>query len=136
MSEKAGHTPGPWVTNKFGTQVLTGDSWSVICVLKGEAFWEDGRGRYEQAFEWQNQLANALLIAAAPEMLEALKAEDVADQAEDAHREHYERADAEDWLNDPTGSLHVSESMQHSLRLRQKAVEMRRAAIAKATGEP
>ncbi len=65
-------TPGPWNASKFGFQVLTGDSWSVICKLDGPASWEDGRGSYEQKYEWQNQEANARLIAAAPTMAEAL----------------------------------------------------------------
>jgi hypothetical protein len=34
------HTPGPWLTNHFGTQVLTGDSWNAICELKGDARWD------------------------------------------------------------------------------------------------
>lgn len=65
------HTPGPWLSSKFGFQVLTGDSWNTICTLKGGAEWEDGRGKYEPEYEWQNQEANARLIAAAPALLEA-----------------------------------------------------------------
>ena len=67
------HTAGPWVASRFGFQVLTGDSWSVICTLKNGAEWEDRRGKYVPNYEWQNQEANARLIAAAPEMLAALK---------------------------------------------------------------
>lgn len=70
----AQHTPGPWVSSKFGFQVLTGDSWSTVCTLKGDARWEDGRGDYAPEYEWQRQEANARLIAAAPDLLEALKA--------------------------------------------------------------
>ena len=51
-------TPGPWVPSRFGFQVLTGDSWSTVCTLKGDACWEDGRGDYQQEFEWQRQEAN------------------------------------------------------------------------------
>ncbi len=68
----AAHTPGPWVPSKFGTQVLTGDGWSTICVLEGAAQWEDGRGSYAQQYGWENQEANARLIAAAPEMFRLL----------------------------------------------------------------
>jgi hypothetical protein len=67
------HTPGPWLPSKFGFQVLTGDSWNTICTLRGGAEWGDGRGKYEQEYEWQNQEANARLIAAAPDMLDALR---------------------------------------------------------------
>lgn len=68
MSETK-HTPGPWVSSKFGFQVLTGDSWSTVCALKGDASWENNRGDYHQEYEWQRQEANARLIAAAPELL-------------------------------------------------------------------
>ncbi|WP_158876863.1 hypothetical protein [Antarcticirhabdus aurantiaca] len=71
----AEHTPGPWLASSFGLQVLTGDSWNTICVLhegQGEkwkdhrqAGWEDGRSA-------GSPNANALLIAAAPDLLDAL----------------------------------------------------------------
>lgn len=64
-------TPGPWVASKFGFQVLTGDSWNSICTLRGSAEWEDKRGSYEPEYEWQNQEANARLIAAAPDLYKA-----------------------------------------------------------------
>ena len=67
LSEKA--TPGPWIPSKFGSQVLTGDSWSTICELKGPAEWEDRRGAYEQEYEWQRQEANAKLIVLSREAL-------------------------------------------------------------------
>ena len=68
------HTPGPWIASTFGFQVLTGDSWNTICTLSGGAEWEDGRGKYRPEYEWQNQEANARLIAAAPDLLAAAKA--------------------------------------------------------------
>lgn len=74
---EGGYTPGPWIRCGGGYQVLTGDSWNVICVLhsgSGErwqdhrlAAWEDGRSASDLE-------ANAQLIAAAPVLLEALKA--------------------------------------------------------------
>jgi hypothetical protein len=65
------HTPGPWITNSFGTQVLTGDSWNTVCEIYTSkdhrlASWEDGRAATSVE-------ANARLIAAAPDMLWALK---------------------------------------------------------------
>ena len=30
-------TPGPWITNVFGTQVLTGDEWGVVCIMRDYA---------------------------------------------------------------------------------------------------
>lgn len=76
QSARAGmpaHTPGPWIASKFGFQVLTGDSWNTICTLKGGAEWEDGRGKYQPEYAWENQEANARLIAAAPDLLAAAK---------------------------------------------------------------
>lgn len=67
------HTKGPWVTTKFGNQVLTGDSWNTICVLSGNANWKGDSDVCEQEYEWQNQLANAVLIANAPDLLDAVQ---------------------------------------------------------------
>lgn len=78
-------TPGPWINSKFGCQVLTGDSWSSICMLKGAAGWEDGRGAYEQDYMWQIQEANARRIARLPD-LEAkyIALKEAADELADA----------------------------------------------------
>lgn len=62
-------------------------------------------------------------------MLEALEAWKAADEAYEASQEIFERADAEGWLNDPTGSLHVQEARNRADALWRKAIEMRDAAL-------
>lgn len=68
------------------------------------------------------------------DMLEALKAEEEAESAFDAADEYTHRADAEGWLNDPTGSCHVTEAWDRANKLRATAKELRKAAIARAEG--
>jgi hypothetical protein len=58
------HTPGPWIANSSGDVALEGDSNSIIAWCTSPDSVEDGDGP---------AMANARLIAAAPEMLEALK---------------------------------------------------------------
>ena len=53
-------TPGPWNRSQYGYQVLTRDSENSICELKG-------------AKNMAEQIANASIIAAAPDMYEALE---------------------------------------------------------------
>jgi hypothetical protein len=78
--------------------------------------------------------ALALQMAAAPEMAEALRAEEEADELLDAADEYTHRADAEGWLNDPTGSLHVTEAWDRARQARDRAKKMRRAVLQKAGG--
>lgn len=64
-AEKAKHTPGPWVVGRalqHNARAVIGDGDSVVAILPGE--WNDCT--YVEA--------DALLIAAAPELLEALQA--------------------------------------------------------------
>lgn len=128
------HTPGPWEARG--------------AMQHGEVlFWDiepKSTGKYRGSVATVHQAehiegitaderdANAKLIAAAPDMLAALKAEAEADEAFDAADEYTHRADAEDWLNDPTGSLHVTEAWDRADRLRGEAKKLRAAAIAKA----
>lgn len=142
MSETA-HTPGPWqVKNDYDGRT------EVIANVDGEAF-ADGTQSHSfdficnTAWDWYGDdkdaataAANARLISAAPDMLEALKAYREADAADDAMRETHERATAEDWVNDPTGSLHVWASVKRYNDAVRRANELRDAAISKATGEP
>jgi len=63
----AKHTPGPWAvsTQGVGFEVDSADGWQVA---QAQQRHEDGRGK-----EATMRLANARLIAAAPELLEALQ---------------------------------------------------------------
>jgi hypothetical protein len=65
---KTNHTPGPWIRSCFGFNVLTSDSKQSIAAVHAI---HPGRSNEKDAAE---HLANAMLIAAAPDMLTALKA--------------------------------------------------------------
>ena len=58
------HTPGPWV-EKYGT-LYGSNGEKVVCSSNGLAF--------GSVNSWPDAAANARLIAAAPELLEALQA--------------------------------------------------------------
>lgn len=72
MTEKATHTPGNWSTSKGS---LTGAVWSgnelIASVYPNAPEDWDGRSEFHRVDEMR---ANARLIAAAPDLLEALKA--------------------------------------------------------------
>ena len=59
LSEAA--TPGPWAPSGFGTQILTGDSWSTICVFNGEAAKDYRRATWEHGPQREAVEANAFL---------------------------------------------------------------------------
>ena len=61
----AKHTPGPWRSLNFGTEVRTEDMRTAVASLGMGYDHEDGDGR---------RTANARLIAAAPDLLAALRA--------------------------------------------------------------
>lgn len=65
------HTPGPW-TDKGGSAgaVWAGEEFLASVYPTAQAGW-DGNGRFDRQDETE---ANARLIAAAPDLLEALKA--------------------------------------------------------------
>lgn len=65
MSAK--HTPGPWWTTEYGIR----DSGGYICHTHGAQHYRGQDERYEK--EVEERQANKDLIAAAPELLEALK---------------------------------------------------------------
>ena len=66
------HTPGPWIyytgTQSIGGQFVTKGRSTSVCVLSGPRSWGGGSLRDAE------RVANAHLIAAAPDMLVALKA--------------------------------------------------------------
>ncbi len=87
MSGQSKHTPGPWaVEDPMGADVgfwivqdgLEARQWSCIAIVTDD---EDGTARDEGGrFIGRNeQRANARLIAAAPEMLEALRTMEMAE---------------------------------------------------------
>lgn len=63
-------TRGPWIRSKHGFNVLTGDSMHSICAVHPVPV-DLGRSFDE---EREEQISVARLIAAAPDMLDALKA--------------------------------------------------------------
>ena|GEM_PF-6632281 len=117
------HTPGPWFveTNAGRFNIWGGRSREFLAADCGVTSnpWSKG---------------NAALIAAAPEMAEALRAEEEADHLFDAADEYTHRAEGEGWLNDPTGSMHVTEAWDRARQARERAKELRRAVLSKAGG--
>jgi hypothetical protein len=81
MAERK-HTPGPWEVH-YGTIVEVGNRYSLRC-LESHEMTDDGK--FSSAL-FDETRANARLIAAAPELLEALA--DLADKVEMAVAIHH-----------------------------------------------
>lgn len=68
-------TPGPWITNVFGTQVLTGDEWGVVCIMRDYAGsfvkWEDGKT--SKALDSNGKFIAAFNPFAAQELIRRLR---------------------------------------------------------------
>lgn len=133
------HTPGPWefdgqsridavALRKPTGHTVTDDDGTEREYIGGlvALAYSCGDGTHE---------GNSRLIAAAPDMLEALQADAEADQANRDHDDLCERAYGEGWDNDPTGSSHISSSATRLRQLRERAALLKVVAIAKATGE-
>lgn len=67
------YTPGPWISSGYANQVLSRGAWNTVCL-----FWELKNGEVrnfnaanEDGTKAEDFRANARLIAAAPELLEA-----------------------------------------------------------------
>lgn len=67
MSAK--HTPGPWIVGKDGKYRAF-----IADLHMGVAVWTERRFEDGEAFSWGDREKDAHLIAAAPDMLAALKA--------------------------------------------------------------
>ena len=63
-NETAKHTPGPWEFNRFGDLTIRANNWGVIAKIAKH----DARLEFAPIV-----LANARLLTAAPELLEACK---------------------------------------------------------------
>ena len=65
----SGHTPGPWEWYTSNSYNRLGAAYGPYCELLYPVVYKDGH----PGIEWRNE-ADARLIAAAPELLEALRA--------------------------------------------------------------
>ncbi len=83
---KTGFSPGPW--NAEGPEIDS-NQYSVIAVAKHGKVTEDADGNQISIEEAE---ANALLLAAAPELLEACKARLAADQQWEQGTEEWHKA--------------------------------------------
>ena len=72
MTNEAKHTPGPWEFHGRINDDLTHDGSILADVASGRARCVAKAPRYESEVQW---IANASLIATAPELLEALEDE-------------------------------------------------------------
>lgn len=116
------HTPGPW---KFRLEAVR----TVIFheALLGERALAVGAGSYP------DHIANARLIAAAPDLLAALQAAVEAQRLTDEEVEMIEYHAAHG-MDDATGGLHCFSARKRADEAWNKAHALRDAAIAKATG--
>lgn len=104
-----GHTPGPWATYRDQLSVGETHGHSGICEV-----WERHGG---QGFE------NARLIAAAPDLLAVAECEEALDMP---HKQAVEVLERYGW----------SHADRFELPAKEFVVRLRRAAIAKANGQP
>ena len=108
----AAHTPGPWFADEAGiVRRGSAGTQSYAEAVPIATPWIEGAWQYEDCTE--ESKANARLIAAAPELLEACKA-------------HVEWGEAED--------SHEGTTFWERVEMYRKADALIRAAIAKATG--
>lgn len=103
------HTPGPWVVWDGNVKVYAGpvDENTTCCISGYRCKIAECDDLYDENMTEEEAEANARLIAAAPELLEALE-----------------------WIVNPDYAIGSNAEYKHA------AVEVAKAAIAKATGEP
>ena len=82
----AEHTPGPWrIVREDQTVILSPDTSIAMLFRDGDVEYSDFKSPFDDVFE-----ANARLIAAAPDLLEALKMIILDDNAMDALWQHFD----------------------------------------------
>ncbi len=101
---------------------IVGDNDSTVATARSVRFKDDA------AFIVRACNSHAALVA-------ALEAEEVARKLDADSQELAERAYAEGWDNDPTGSSHVTSANRRAYEARKQADELRRAALKAAKGE-
>lgn len=127
MSTK--HTPGPWAISPRVSTLVVAANDRGICTTGGYS-----NNQIDPEILFQENEANARLIASAPAMFEALKAREEAERAQERYRK--------DSLNPPCGlnaeeahnnwSIHLSDLAQEAFELTAKAKALRNAALAQA----
>ena len=127
-TNNAAHTYGPWVWEEGQTEIKrawNGKEWTVASVEGSKLGWHE-----DHNCEAREAGANARLIAAAPELLEACQ----------TFAEWLQREEGgfppETRFNSPEGETKWREWFDENLRICALAQEQARAAIAKATGAP
>lgn len=126
-------TPGPWFVSGVRFK-MNGGEWHSVNRYDEDRKRDENIACVGYDPRTGAGTADAHLIAAAPEMAEALQAEEEADRLFDVADEYTHRAEGEGWLNDPTGSMHVTEAWDRARQARERAKELRRAAFQKAGG--
>jgi hypothetical protein len=113
MSEKPKHTPGPWRVRTIDGSIGHVETLDGVAVANAEIV---GTLRQPNTAE---RKANARIISAAPEMLEALIAQERADWA----RRNYESISCDPLHPDREAlNLEMIQTMSHAAALRKEAI--------------
>ena len=104
-------------------------AYEVLDRLMTHAYAEGRNDAADEIASLQAQLAAAQ--AQVVELADALRADAAAEADGVRHDEYCDRANAEGWDNDPTGSSHISSSANQLRNLQERAAALKRAALAK-----